>query len=232
MKQITILSYNVQTGKRIDRIIDWLNRLPKTDIICLQEFPKEKIEECILLLGRVPYSYVYAEGFTFRKRIFGELTIYRTDMFKHVTSNIRTFGINPMERRILRTTIPRSYLMISGCIHKTRITIVNVHIVALATNAAKYAQVTTMLEQLTKVKTSIIVSGDFNISSIIGKKRLISLFKKSGFTMHPKKLATHRVGIIRHQFDYIFTKKCSIIEQTALKIKFSDHFPIQAVCNI
>ncbi len=88
MNQVTLLTYNVQTGKRIDRIIDWLNRLPHTDIICLQEFPKEKIEECMTLLGRIPYAYVFAEGFTYRRKIFGELTLYRKDVIKKVCNEV------------------------------------------------------------------------------------------------------------------------------------------------
>ena len=232
MQHIKILTYNVQTGKKIDRIIDWLNRLPDTEIICLQEFPKDKIEESMLLLGRVPYKYVFAEGFTYRKRMYGELTIYRSDCIKNIRSKIVTLGINTIERRILRTTIPRSYLLLSGTIHGIPITFINVHIVALAMNAAKYAQVTLMLEQLSAINNPLIVLGDFNISSIIGKKRLIGLFKKSGFIMHPKKIATHRVGIIRHQFDYIFTRRCVISEQSVWRVKFSDHFPIAATCQL
>lgn len=219
-------------GKRIDRIIDWLNRLSDTDVICLQEFPKEKIDECMLLLGRIPYANIFAEGFTYRKKIYGELTLYRTDVFTDVRAKIITLGINTIERRILRTTVPRSYIILSGCINGRKISIVNVHIVALATNATKFAQVKVMLEQISTIKTKLIVSGDFNISSILGKKRLISLFKKFGFSMHPKKLSTHRVGIIRHQFDYIFARRCAVSEQSAHRVRFSDHYPISATCEL
>ncbi len=231
MRQLKVLTYNIQSGKRIDRIIDWLNRLPYTDIICLQEFPKDKIDECKLLLSRVPYGYAFAESFTFRKRTFGELTIYRKDRIKNVFSKIVTFGISKMERRILRTTVPRSYLLLEATVSRKKFVIVNVHVVALATNAVKYSQVERMKDSVKKIDSPLILLGDFNISSLLGKKKLLHVLKGEGFSMHPKKIATHREGIIRHQFDYVFGRKCSIIEQKAERVKFSDHYPITATCE-
>ncbi len=231
MAQLRVLTYNVQTGKRIDLIIDWLNRIPDTDIICLQEFPKDKIIECKELLSRVPYGYAYAEAFTFRKRTFGELTIYRKDRLKSVHCDSIPLGINGMERRILRTTIPRSCLSLKGTLEGQQIIVVNIHVVALAMNAVKYTQVEQLIENLRKIQLPIILLGDFNISSILGKKRLLIQLKKAGYTAHPNKITTHRVGIIRHQFDYVFGKKCQIIEQKAERIKYSDHYPVRAVCE-
>lgn len=231
MKQLTVLTYNVQAGKRIDKIVDWLNRLPDTDVLCLQEFPKDKIEECVRLLGRVPYGHMFAEAFTFRKRIFGEFTLYRTDRIKNAKFETVSLGINKIERRILKTTVPRSYLILTGSISGRKIVVVNVHIVALAVNAVKFKQVMHMIEYLLPLRSPQVLLGDFNISSILGKKRLIGLFKKSGYMMHPKKIATHRVGLIRHQFDYVFARNCMIVDQVAERVKFSDHFPIRVTCQ-
>lgn len=231
MKQLTVLTYNVQMGRRIDKIVDWLNRLPDTDVLCLQEFPMDKIDECVRLLGRVPYGYMFAEAFTLKKRVFGELTLYRKDRITHAKFETVSLGINKMERRILKTTIPRSYLILTGRINGRKIIVVNVHIVALAVNAVKFNQVMTMIEYLTSIRSPLIILGDFNISSLLGKKRLMAVFKKSKYMMHPKKIATHRVGLLRHQFDYVFARNCMIVDQDAERVKFSDHFPIRVTCQ-
>lgn len=232
MNAIRILTYNVQTGKKIDRIIDWLNRLPDTDIICLQEFPKDKIEECIYLLGRVPYGYAFAEGFTFRKRMFGQLTLFRKDSVTDVSTETIRFDINRLERSILRTSVPRSCLVITCRFGTKRISLANVHIVALASNRVKFAQINALLESMQLKTPRVVLLGDFNISSILGKRKLFTIMKTAGYSAAQKKISTHRVGVIKHQFDYLFARQCSISDQRALKVRLSDHFPVYALCQV
>jgi endonuclease/exonuclease/phosphatase family metal-dependent hydrolase len=228
MFSFRVLTYNVQAGKRIDRIIDWLNRIPHTDVICLQEFPQAYIKECITLLGRIPYGYSFAQAFTLRNKVYGELTLYRKDRWDSVRFQSVPLGINRLEKRVLKTTIPRTCL-IATCRYKQIIIVVcNVHIVALATNRVKYEQVSRIMQTLNKKHTPVIFAGDFNISSLLGKRKLSKLMLESGYTSHTKRISTHRVGMIKHQFDYIFGNRCVVVKQYVDRVKLSDHFPLFA----
>ena len=102
----------------------------------------------------------------------------------------------------------------------------NVHIVALATNAQRFEQVLMVLHEVSHIRMPVVLMGDFNISSILGKKKLVAMMKREGFHVYPKRVVTHRVGIIKHQFDYVFVRDFIIDSQHSLRLKFSDHFPV------
>ena len=108
----------------------------------------------------------------------------------------------------------------------------NVHVVALAVNSVKYAQVKHLIDHVRHLRCPLVLLGDFNISSLLGKRNLFSTLKREGYTMDPKKILTHRVGPITHQFDYVFCRNCEVINQHVEKIKFSDHYPLMAQCQI
>jgi endonuclease/exonuclease/phosphatase (EEP) superfamily protein YafD len=227
-----LLSYNVQTGKHIDRVIDWVNRLPEYEIVCFQEFPKDKIAESIKFLGRISYGYRFAPSFTKRAKVFGQLTLFRTDRLHLKKSIILPLGVNRVEQSILRTTIARSALITTLRYQKRTITVVNIHGVAFASNRLKMKKIQHIIEKLGRVVTPVVMAGDYNISSVVGKRALVRSMLKAGFDGYPAKIATHRVGIFRHQFDYIFTRKCFLRKLRVDRIKFSDHYPIHATLTI
>ncbi len=115
MKTIQILSYNIQFGKHVDRIIDWVNRQSQFDIYCFQEFPQEKILESVTVLGRLPYGYKFTASIKKRGKIYGQLTLYRKDHMKLMRTSVISLGINKLERSIIKNTIPRSCLLTTFC---------------------------------------------------------------------------------------------------------------------
>lgn len=226
MTTIRILSYNVLFGKRIDRIIDWANRLPDYDVLCFQEFPKPKIKECMELLSRRPYGYRYVPSFTFRKKLYGQLTMYRTDRLTLRTTKVVNLGTSAPERILMKTRIPRTCLITEFRYGKEAFTVANVHLVALAWNKLKYLQVGSVIASLAKRNGPAVLVGDFNISSIAGKKKLLRLMESSGYTYNKKRIATHRVAIFKHQFDYVFARGATIRTVTPYRVPFSDHYPL------
>lgn len=228
MKKLKILTYNIQFGKNTDRIIDWVNRQLQYDVFCFQEFPKDKIKESMSVLERVPYGYRFTSSISKRKRIFGQLTIYRKDRLRLIRTEKLNLGINRLERSIIRNTIPRSCLMTMFHYKDLRITVANVHLVALTINKYKYRQVEAVARTLNSTKNPVIMLGDFNLSSFIGKKKLFRIMDQSGYATDHTRIATHRVGVFKHQFDYIFGKNCSVVYQKIKSVRLSDHLQVAA----
>jgi endonuclease/exonuclease/phosphatase family metal-dependent hydrolase len=106
------------------------------------------------------------------------------------------------------------------------VAVANVHLVALARNIVKYSQVALITKALLKYTVPTVILGDFNISSLSGKKKLLKLMVASGYESSKKRILTHRVGIFRHQFDYVFTRRMKIRTIRSYRLRFSDHYPI------
>ncbi len=229
---MNLVAFNVQFGKRVDRVIDWANRLPSTDVLCFQEFPKDKIRECLRLLSRRQYGFRFAPSLVRRKQLFGVLTLYRKDRMKLVSTSILTLGMTKFERSILRHRTSRSCLITRFCYAGRTVIIVNVHFVAFALNTYKYLQIEKTARGLAKKNIPVIMLGDFNISSVMGKSKLLTIMKTYGFETEQKRLATHRIIGLRHQFDYVFARWCRLSSIRSGIIRLSDHFPIFAQCQL
>ena len=228
MITIRAVTYNVMLGKHLDRIIDWVNRLPDHEVMCFQEFPQKRLREFTMLLGRRPYGFRFTPSFTFRKNIFGQLTMFRKDLLELVSTRVVPLGINRVERSILRTSLPRTCLIMTFRKKDVEFVIVNVHVVALTVNKTKYVQVEHIVESICGRSLPTIMLGDFNISSVVGKRKLIAQMATRGFFTINSRLVTHRVSIFRHQFDYVFGLLCSVRRLKAERIRYSDHYPLLA----
>jgi len=202
------------------------------DIICFQEFPQDKIQESMMVLGRTPYGWRFVPSFTFRSRVYGLLTLFRKDTLHLVSTSIATFGIHPMERSIMKSSVPRSALTTKFAYQKRVIRVTNVHFVSLALNRVRYTQIESVATKLAKMPGASLIIGDFNISSIVGKKKMIRLLGQYGYVTVKAKLATHRLAGIRHQYDYVFNKGCSIGNIMTVRIRLSDHYPLFAQCRL
>jgi endonuclease/exonuclease/phosphatase family metal-dependent hydrolase len=232
MRHIQILTYNIQFGKHTDRIIDWVNRQSKYDIFCFQEFPQDKIHESISVLGRLPYGYKFTASLKRRGKIYGQLTLYRKDRMTLRHTKIITLGINRLEKSIIKNTIPRSCLLTTFNIGKEILLVANIHLVALTINKYKYIQAEAVINALVRRVCPVVILGDFNLSSILGKKQLFYLMEKHAYTTDHARISTHRVGVFRHQFDYIFGKHCTVVYKKIKSIRLSDHLPIAATIRI
>jgi endonuclease/exonuclease/phosphatase family metal-dependent hydrolase len=78
----------------------------------------------------------------------------------------------------------------------------------------------------------LVVTGDFNIPSVLANKKLISYMDTFEFRTIIKRISTYRLAMVRYQLDYFFTKRCIINSLTAERIHFSDHYPITAVIRL
>lgn len=224
------MTFNVQLGKKLDRIIEWLSHIPPVDILCFQEFPRDKVAYFMQTIHK-KYRYRFVQSLVWRKRVYGELTVYHKEI-ACTSSSVLRLGISRFEHRVLKNTIPRSCLVTKFRFKNISFIIANVHLAAFAMNKYKYRQAEVVVQKLMKKKPPSIVLGDFNISSIVGKRKLTHLMHTYGYETERKRLLTHRVAVVKHQFDYIFTKQCRLDILSVVRVRFSDHYPVFATCVI
>lgn len=229
---LRIISYNVYFGKRLGKILSWLCQSRRADIICLQEYPQHEIASCVKILSDTPYHYRFAPSLKIRKRVYGQLTLFRTDKVQFVTSAIITMGTNRIEKTVLRNTISRNSLLTILGKKRKRFTVVNTHLMCLASNAIRYRQIQHIIDSIPKKTRRSIIVGDFNVSSILGRKKLFALMKNNLYKTVENRMATHQLLMIRHQLDYIFAKEFTVRDINVDHVRFSDHYPITAVVRL
>lgn len=223
---LSVLSYNVHFGKRLDRIIFWLLTQRAYDVICFQEFPKQYIPICVKALAWGNYGYRFAPFLKRRGKLYGELTLFRKEKLSLVSSSTLFLGINSGERVLLRARIPRTSLVTLFRYQRKHIVLVNVHLVNVAFNALRYQQLMKIVKKLGDYHMPSMLVGDFNLSSFFGRRKLFRLMKECGYETYMKRLSTHRISVVRHQMDYVFWKKMNVTTPVVYKrIKFSDHLP-------
>jgi endonuclease/exonuclease/phosphatase family metal-dependent hydrolase len=226
MPMISVLSYNVHFGKRLEKIIYWLLQKQTYDIICFQEFPKHAIQTFLRAFSTATYGYRFAPFLLRRGKTYGELTVFRKSKLNLIRSTTVFLGINRGERVMLRARIPRTSLITVFKFKNKIITVVNIHLVNVAFNALRYKQITKIVDKLNLHITSSVLVGDFNLPSLFGRKKLFALMDKNGYSMQKKRLSTHHFVGIKHQMDYIFWKECSVLNLSVERVKFSDHYPV------
>jgi hypothetical protein len=98
---LSVLSYNIFFGKRADEIISWVAVLPKQfDILCFQEFPKEKIPFLKKVLR--PAAYAYASNVIYKGKDYGQLTVVMNQKIALVDEAEIKLGSNMVEDKILQ----------------------------------------------------------------------------------------------------------------------------------
>ena len=141
-------------------------------------------------------------------------------------------GIHPMEKSFLRNPMEKSCLMTTFRIGTKMVTVANTHLVFLAANRSRYKQIQLIGDYLSFCRHTAIITGDFNLHSMRINKKLIAFMKTYGFRTSSKRLITHRIGIVKHQLDYVFVKRCYLAALTAERLRFSDHYPITALVRL
>jgi len=111
MAMISVLSYNVYFGKRLEKIIYWLLKKPPYDVICFQEFPKHTIPIFLKAFSQAKYAYRFAPFLNRRGMVFGELTLFRKDKLSLKRSSTVSLGLNRGEKVLLRARTPRTSLL-------------------------------------------------------------------------------------------------------------------------
>ncbi len=230
-KMLRVITYNIFFGKRLKGVLSWINEQKTADIICLQEFPEAKLLDFYKALSP-DWGHRSAQSFIFKKKIFHLVIIYRKAAVRVIKNETLHMGVHPMEKRFLGNPMEKSCLLLTFRSGKKTFTIANTHLVFLAANRARYKQIRMIAETLFSNKHASIITGDFNLHAIRPNKKLIKLMKTYGFQTLPKRLATHRLGIMKHQLDYVFTSKCKLTGLEVERIKFSDHYPVIATVQL
>lgn len=225
---VHIVSYNIHFGKHITKILAWLQRKKRADIICFQEFPKHRLADCLKTFPKDTYGYRFAPSLKKRNTLYGELTVFRTDRMRLVSAYSLPLRTTRLDRYSIGRASKRSCLVTTFRWKRKTYSIANIQLSCFASNASRYAQLTNIIHTLKHNAVPCLIIGDFNMSSILGRKKLFRLMKNNSYKAVEQYMATHRLMIVKHQLDYIFARNCAVRRVTVERIRFSDHYPITA----
>jgi len=222
------LSYNIQLGKNLLKIVDWLGRFPRQfNIICFQEFPSSQIK---LFQSQSSYVTQFAASFRKKGEIYGELTLVLKKNVKVLSVQTIDLGKSIYEQRMSQTTGTRSSLVTKLLYNDVTFVLANTHLAAIASNMHRRKQVRKLIEYLGSSlfaqQTPMIILGDFNYSSLFGRKGLIKLMHEQQYTNAYLEDTHKLLNIKDHQLDYIFYKNIQVKHSKVLNLSFSDHRPI------
>lgn len=235
-QMLTAISYNIRYGRKIEKIINWFSAISKPyDIICLQEFPFDSMNPFLQIFPSKIFDYQYATGFTKRKKQYGELTIFNKKKIHVIDGRILDLGAGFFDDILFKTKGSRTSLITTFRHKNKNFILANTHLVCVALNKRRRNQITKLITTITDMPQSdthpIIVLGDFNYSSLLRQKVLINLMNKYEF-INAYKSPTHKVLFLKHQLDYVFYKNCFVEDVNVMKLKFSDHYPIQFTLHL
>lgn len=225
-KLLKIITYNIYYGEKLSDIYSWINSLrKKPDIICFQEFPRDKIRSLKKLNFPFKTAYNFSSGLERQNKRFGQLTLYNSDKLGLTKRRSIKLGIDYLEKFYKKRPNKRTALLSVFKYRNSFFVLVNLHLSAISLNSKRREQVTTVLHHIETIPT--IILGDFNYSSLLGRKGLINLMQGSGFSVAGEKMITNRYRKrIPQQLDYVFYKNFLLESIEVEKIEYSDHYPI------
>ncbi len=223
---LTLLSYNIQFGRRLTQIIEWLAaHKHKCEIICFQEFPESKIKQVLDRIG-TEWGHAFAPAFTKARIKYGELTLFNNQALTLIKEQIVFLGASRLELLISRHTAHRSGLLTSFRYKNSTILVVNVHLACISQNNLRLKELQLILKYIGDQKKAVIV-GDFNYSSWTGRRKLYRFMRTFQFESAGE-MITHRLFKLPQQLDYVFARNVAIGEVASQRLPFSDHYPIFA----
>ncbi|MDO8609165.1 MAG: endonuclease/exonuclease/phosphatase family protein [bacterium] len=226
---LNVLTYNIQFGKKLSQILHWLTTLkPFPDIICLQEFPLDKQNELMKLSNLTGNKSVCVESMKIKNNSYGQVTIYNStklNIVKHTDVNL---GNTRLEKILSRQHNGRNAMIARFTYKNKEFDLINTHLTAIHLNKTRRKQIHVIMNSINSKSemVSTIFLGDLNYSSLLRQSRLIDLMKEYGFD-NAFSIKTHKLFFLRHQLDYVFYKKCSVLKPEVLKINYSDHYPVK-----
>lgn len=228
---LAVLSYNILFGRELEAIAQWLrSHKTKFDILCFQEFPKERINFLLKALQPVNYSFKYGTNFIHKGRDYGELTLINTKKLKFLDSKVIFLGTNIIEDKVFGLKGERSALITKLAFANETFILSNTHLIAYALNYHRRNQLEIVAGQIKSMaknsNTPVILLGDLNYSSLIRQDRIFALMQKKGFRSGHRQKTHKLLSLKDHQVDYVFYKNCIVNEVEILKLPFSDHLPV------
>lgn len=228
MKPIRIISYNILFGKRITEILRWLKTVQTQDILCFQEFPQHRISECLEALSPTRYSWAFAPSLFTKTKTFGELTLWKTATFGLKEKKILSLGQSRIEKV---TPIPRTHrtaLITTFLKNNHPFLLTNLQLSSLSLNAVRYQQLQRVINETERPHIPIVLIGDFNYPTMRANHKLNLFMKERGFEPSPDHFSTYKLGPVRYQLDYVFTKSMRIETFDMVRLPHSDHNPVFA----
>lgn len=208
--------------KKFDQTFHSLQQHYKPNLILLQEAVLNTTTEKLF----PHHNYASAINITMRKRSFGVLTAgectFRAD-----------FRLKTIHRE-LHIATKKTLLITSHPFEDDRyLTVVNLHAINFVPTSIFIKEIDRLLSQLSNIKGSLIVAGDFNTWS---RKRLIEI-KKFANTIGLKQAKLQDEHHIKHLFskplDHLYYRELELVEAYAIDTKkISDHNPIYASFKI
>jgi endonuclease/exonuclease/phosphatase family metal-dependent hydrolase len=226
---LTVLSYNVEYGKKINKIYQFIKESKdKPQIICLQEFPEKELANLERNKIFNNQEFFFLKGLSNKDEFFGELTLINTSKIKIVKTEYLDFGQDRLESIYKRKIIKRSAILNVLKIGRQEVCIVNVHLTPVSLHGKRKKQLAEVIESTQSLRKSIIL-GDFNYSSLFSRGGLSRFMKKNNYILAGEKLVTNRYKYkIPQQLDYVFYRNLKVKEVKVLDLSYSDHFPVIA----
>ncbi|HEV2403708.1 MAG TPA: endonuclease/exonuclease/phosphatase family protein [Candidatus Saccharimonadales bacterium] len=240
MKQTTDVlhgvSYNVFLGKKLDPLVTWLARQNKLqDFYCFQEFPEDRLDIIESQLTGKNYQAIFAAGFIWRRKTYGELIIFdRNKLQLKMSKTISLGGKGQLQLvfireghkfdvRLARIATDRTALQATFIYKGRKFSLVDTHLSADVHNRRKLGQAQHIVDALGASMPALVL-GDFNYPF---GKGLITLMARYGFVAAFENLRTFRFGPgIYWQNDYIFQRNCSVDRVEMKRVSHSDHYPL------
>lgn len=220
---VSLVTYNIQFGKRLAKITNWLGNLPqKPEILCFQEFPSDATPALTRALGK-SVDFVFAPSI-YRRKIFGELTVFDRRKFSLRKSASLSLMNAVGEKLLFRGRVKRSSEVTTFDSNYGEFTVANVHLAFASTNKLRLMQLSQILDVISLKNHPQILVGDLNYTSLLGIRKLVSFMRKNQFSLAGR-FSTHRLLFLRQQIDYVFHKQCEILHSEVIRVKYSDHFP-------
>lgn len=233
----TLLSYNIYLGKKFKEVLDWISATEKKhaayDIICFQEFPHHNISSFIAS-RKIPTGYCFAPSIYFKKKTYGQLTIFNQNKLKLIKNTELTLGASRIEKKVgqlFRHAIKRKSLLTLFEANHKQLMVANTHLTSAAFNGHRINQLNEVCREIQNSPHALII-GDMNYTSALPRFSLRRLIKKYQFEDMTKKLKTHRLFFMKHQLDYIFAKAVKVGRVITEQLPFSDHYPLMTKFEI
>jgi endonuclease/exonuclease/phosphatase family metal-dependent hydrolase len=222
---LQLLSYNVQYGKKMNEIRNWLGGLPKQpDVLCLQEYPQPHVKKSNSLHS-LGYTCHFAESFTKQGVAYGELTAYQPKSLSLDSHYALSLGSSKLENRITNNTGQRTALVTTFTYKKRKVAVANIHLICFGLNKKRRNQLQLILDTLSQ-PTQAVILGDFNYPNHIAGSGLTKFMRANNFHSAGDNLHTHSLLGINQQVDYAFLRACEARDVRVEAINYSDHKPM------
>lgn len=224
---LTIISYNVQHGEKIDEAMDVLLSIPVVGnrVYLLQEMHPDAVAYIADALGMYSIYYPLNRGY-FSNQDFGNAILASTPLyeFEKVIFPHGQFHNDRRRGMTLALTCLGGRVMLLGSIHSATV------FMEQEKREEQIEYVTELLNEYQGLADISIVGGDFNAISTTFTSFIADQFKSIGYEYATVGLGvTHQTSIpmLDSELDLIFCDNCNVAAQGILDDNSaSDHYPV------